>query len=41
MIDWLWQEYEIIFEDGLGQMTVSRGRVDKYLGMTLDYSIHG
>jgi hypothetical protein len=41
MIDWLRQEYESIFEDGLGQMTVRRGRVHKYLGMTLDYTIHG
>jgi hypothetical protein len=41
MIDWTWQEYESIFEDGSGQMTVSTGRVHKYLGMTLDYTIHG
>jgi hypothetical protein len=39
MIDWLWQEYESIFEDELGQMTVSRSRVHKYLGMALDYTI--
>jgi hypothetical protein len=30
MIDWLSQEYESIFEDGSGKMTVSRGRVHKY-----------
>jgi hypothetical protein len=41
MIDRLWQEYESIFEDGSGQMTVSRGRVHKYLGMTLDYTVCG
>ena len=41
MIDWLPQEYESIFEDGSGQMPVSRGRVHKYLGMTLDYTICG
>jgi hypothetical protein len=41
MIDWLRQEYESIFEDGSGEMTVSRGRVHKYLGMTLDYTVHG
>jgi hypothetical protein len=29
MIDWLCQEYESIFEDGSGEMTVSRGRVHK------------
>jgi hypothetical protein len=41
MIEWLRQEYESIFEDGSGQMTVSRGKVHKYLGMTLDYTIRG
>jgi hypothetical protein len=41
MIDWLRQEYESIFEDGSGEMTVSRGRVHKYLGMTLDYTVCG
>jgi hypothetical protein len=41
MIDWLWQEYESIFEDGSRQMTDSRGRVHKFLGMTLDYTIRG
>jgi hypothetical protein len=41
MIDWLQQEYESIFEDGSGRMTVRRGRVHKYLGMTLDYTICG
>ncbi len=40
MIDWLQQEYESVFEDGSGQMTVSRSRVHKYLGMTLDYTAH-
>jgi hypothetical protein len=41
IIDWLRQEYESIFEDGSGKMTVSRGRVHKYLGMTLDYTVCG
>jgi hypothetical protein len=41
MIDYLRQEYEIIFEDGSGAMTVSRGKIHKYLGMTLEYNIHG
>ena len=41
MIDWLRQEYESIFEDGSGKMTVSRGKVHTYLGMTLDYSVRG
>ena len=35
MIKWLRQEYESILEDGLGKMTVSRGKVHKYLGMNL------
>jgi hypothetical protein len=39
MIDRLHQEYESIFEDGSGEMTVSRGRVHKYLGMTLDDTV--
>jgi hypothetical protein len=41
LVDWLHQEYESIFEDGSGEMTISRGRVHKYLGMTLDYTVHG
>jgi hypothetical protein len=39
MIGYLRQEYESIFEDGSGAMTVSRGNIHKYLGMTLDYSV--
>jgi hypothetical protein len=41
MIKWLRQEYESIFEDGSGAMTVSRGKVHTYLGMTLDYTVRG
>jgi hypothetical protein len=41
MIAWLRQEYESIFEDGPGKMTVSRGKIHKYLGMTLDYTVRG
>jgi hypothetical protein len=41
MIDYLRQEYESIFENGYGAMTVSRGKIHKYLGMTLDYTVHG
>ena len=41
MIKWLRKEYESIFEDGSGKMTVSRGKVHKYLGMTLDYTVRG
>ena len=41
MIKWLRQEYESIFEDGSGEMMVSRGKVHTYLGMTLDYTVRG
>jgi hypothetical protein len=41
MIEYLRQEYERIFEDGNGAMTVSRGKIHKYLGMTLDYTVRG
>ena len=41
MIKWLRQEYESILEDGSGKMAVSRGKVHKYLGMTLDYTVCG
>jgi hypothetical protein len=41
MIEHLRLEYESIFEDGSGAMTVSRGKVHKYLGMTLDYTARG
>ena len=34
-------EYETIFEDGTGEMKVSRGKVHKYLGMVLDYTVKG
>jgi hypothetical protein len=35
MIEYLRQEYEIIFEDGSSAMMVSRGKIYKYLSMTL------
>jgi hypothetical protein len=41
IIEYLRQEYESIFEDGTGTMMVSRGKIHKYLGMTLDYTVHG
>jgi len=41
MIKYLRDEYESIFEVGPGKMTVSRGKVHKYLGMTLDCSVRG
>ena len=41
MIMWLRQEYESIFKDRSGKMTVIRGKFHKYLGMTLDYTVGG
>jgi hypothetical protein len=41
MIEYLQQEYESVFEDGSGAMTVSRGKIHKYIGMTLDYTVCG
>ena len=41
MIKWIRQEYESIFEDGSRKMTVNRGKVHKYLGTTLDYTVCG
>jgi hypothetical protein len=40
-IKWLQAEYESIFEDGSGVMNVHRGKVHKYLGMSLDFSHKG
>ena len=40
-IEVLRQEYESIFEDGSGKMTVQRGKKLKYLGMNLDFSTPG
>ncbi len=41
MIRWLKREYKSIFEDGSGEMSVSRGKIHTYLGMTLDYTLQG
>jgi len=41
MIVWLRDNYESIFEDGSGEMKVSRGKVHKFLGMTLDFTKPG
>ena len=41
MIKWLRAEYESIFEDGSGVIKVHRGKVHKYLGMSLDFSHKG
>ena len=40
-VKWLRQEYESIFEDGTGEMTVNRGKIHEYLGMKLDFSSPG
>ncbi len=40
-IKWLQAEYESIFENGLGVMKVHRGKVHKYLGMSVDFSHKG
>ena len=40
-IETLREEYESIFEDGSGQMTVSRGKKHTYLGMQLDFTVPG
>jgi hypothetical protein len=41
MSEYLRQEYESILEDGSGAMRVSRGKINKYLGMTLDHNVRG
>jgi hypothetical protein len=41
MLEYLRKEYESIFEDRSGVMTVSRGKIHKYLGMTLDNTVRG
>jgi hypothetical protein len=41
MIEYLRQEYESIFEDRSGAVIVSRGKIHKYIGMTLYYTVRG
>ena len=41
MIEYLRKEYESIFEVRSGKMTVNRGKVHEYLGMTIDFSEPG
>lgn len=41
MVDWLKFKYEKILTDGSGAMTVRRGKIHEYLGMTLDFSVPG
>ena len=39
MIKCIFQEYESIFENGSGKMSVIRGKVCEYLGMILYYNV--
>jgi hypothetical protein len=41
IIEYLRQEYDSILEDRSGAMMVSRGKIHKYLSMTLDYTVRG
>ena len=41
MIKWSRQECESIFEDGTGEMEVSRGKIHTCLGMRLDFTTPG
>jgi hypothetical protein len=41
MVLWLKHQYEQILSDGEGKMTIHRGKIHDYLGMTLDYSVPG
>jgi hypothetical protein len=40
-IDWLQAEYESIFEDGLGEMNIHKGKVHNYMVRSLDFSHKG
>jgi hypothetical protein len=41
MIKWLRLKYEHLFEDGSGAMQICRGKVQEYIGMTLDFTEPG
>jgi hypothetical protein len=41
MTEWLKSTYKRLFEDGYGGMTISQGKIQDYLGMTLDFTIPG
>ena len=38
---WLQKTYERLFDDGSGAMKLKRGKIHKYLGMQLDFSVVG
>ncbi len=41
VIEWLRWDYKKLFTDGSGKMKVTRGKIHKYLGMTLDFRSKG
>ena len=41
LVKWLRKIYEHLFEDGSGAMQIKRGKVQEYIGMTLDFSVPG
>ena len=41
MAKWQKETYEIIFEDTSGKVKVYRGKINKYLGKTLDFLAPG
>ena len=41
MITWLRKTYEVLFDDQTGAMTVHRGKIYEYLGMSLDFTTAG
>ena len=38
---WLQKTYKRLFDDGLGAMKLKQGKIHKYLGMQLDFSVAG
>jgi hypothetical protein len=41
MAEWLKSQYEQLFDDGSGAMTIHQGKKQDYIGMVLDYSTLG
>ena len=41
MITWLRKTYEVLFDDGTNAMTVHRGKIHGYLGISLDFTTAG
>ena len=40
-IEWLRRDYEVIFHEGLGAMKVCPGKLNTYIGMTMDFTTKG